>query len=67
MGARERMRRYRERIRAGRRRVTTEHNDLALGRMLAETGDVDPMRDDDPEELRNRLQRLLDRLLDRYA
>jgi hypothetical protein len=65
--SRERMRRYRERIRGGRRAVTVELDNLTLGQTLAATGDIDPMRDDDPEELRTGLQRLLERLFARYA
>ena len=65
--ARERMRRWRERVANGRCLLQFEFDDLTLAQTLAATGDIDPMRDDDPEELRNGLQRLLDRLFSRYA
>ena len=58
----ERQRRRRERIRAGLRLVTIEVDELNLCETLVRTGDLDPMRDDDPEEIRGGLLSLLTRL-----
>ena len=60
--ARERKRRWKERLRAGLRLIPLEFDDLKLGEMLAATGDIDPKRDDDPKELKKGLQSLLTRL-----
>jgi hypothetical protein len=62
MSARERMRRYRERLRSGVRLIPLEVDDLKLGEMLAATGDIDPRQDDDREKLKEGLESLLERL-----
>ena len=67
MSARERMRRWRERNRAGKRLVTVELDDLVLSEALVATGDLDPQQDDDPKALSRGLQSLLARMLPRYG
>jgi hypothetical protein len=65
--AKERQRRRRARIRAGRRLLPIEVDDVNLGVALAAEGVIDPMRDDDPEELKEGLQRVIERWLSRHA
>jgi hypothetical protein len=67
MSARDRMRRLRERHRAGKRLLTVELDGIAVSETLVATGDLDPNRDDDPEAVRHGLQSLLARLFSRYA
>ena len=65
--ARERQRRRRERIKAGRCLVTVEVDDVDLALALAAEGDLDPMVDDDPSEVRAALQRVLQRWCSDHA
>jgi hypothetical protein len=43
--------------------VTVEVDDIDLTERLAETGDLDPMLDDDPDEVRRAMNRMLERWL----
>lgn len=64
---REASRRRRARLRNGLVSVRLELPDLPLEEMLTEAGDLAPLGEDDPEEIRAALQRFLLRALSRHA
>ena len=65
--ARERQHRRRERLKHGKRLVTVEIDDVDVAVALAAEGDLDPMRDDDADAMREAIERTIARLCSRHA
>ena len=65
--ARERQRRRRERVKTGKRLVTVEIDEVDVAVALAAEGDLDPMRDDDADAMREAIERTIARLCSRHA
>jgi hypothetical protein len=64
--ARERQSRRRRRLQLGRVCTRIESDDVDLSLALADEGLIDPRRDDDPDEIRRGLRRLVERWLARW-
>lgn len=58
---RARAQRYRDRIKAGKRIIQLEVDDVDAAEDLVVAGELDPMSDDDPDALREAFQRLYEK------